>query len=71
MTPERQVSETRMAQSVQGGDERQPEDIAEMVVQAVREEHFLILPDEFHAELIRRRAQDIDAFVRARLTESP
>jgi NAD(P)-dependent dehydrogenase (short-subunit alcohol dehydrogenase family) len=32
MTPEREVSETRMAQSVQGGQEMQPEEIGELVV---------------------------------------
>src|SRR5437764_5840259 len=48
MTAEREVSETRMAQSVQGGDEMQPEEVGELVVQAVRDEQFLILPDPFH-----------------------
>jgi hypothetical protein len=36
------------------------------VVKAVQDEQFLILPDEFHADLIRRRAQDINAFVESR-----
>ena len=30
MTPEREISETRMAQSVQGGVEMQPEEIGEL-----------------------------------------
>lgn len=68
MTPERERSETRMAQSVQGGEEMQPEHVGELVVQAVQDEQFLILPDEFHTDLVRRRAQDINAFLEARFT---
>jgi NAD(P)-dependent dehydrogenase (short-subunit alcohol dehydrogenase family) len=67
MTAEREVSETRMAQSVQGGEELQPEQVGELVVQAVRDERFLILPDAFHGELVRRRAEDLNAFVEGRL----
>jgi NAD(P)-dependent dehydrogenase (short-subunit alcohol dehydrogenase family) len=67
MTPERELSETRMARSVQGGTEMEPEFIGELVARAVREEQFLILPDEFHAELVRRRSEDLNAFVQARL----
>jgi NAD(P)-dependent dehydrogenase (short-subunit alcohol dehydrogenase family) len=74
MTPEREVSETRMAQSVQGGEELEPEAVGEVVVQAVRDERFLVLPDKFHADLVRRRAQDLDAVIAGRfasLTEQP
>jgi len=67
MTPEREAAETRMAQSVQGGAEMQPEHIGELVAQAVQAETFLILPDELHAELVRRRAADLNAFVQKRL----
>jgi NAD(P)-dependent dehydrogenase (short-subunit alcohol dehydrogenase family) len=66
MTPEREASETWMARSVQGGRDLQPEEVGELVAQAVQDEQFLILPDAFHAELVRRRAADINAFVRAR-----
>jgi NAD(P)-dependent dehydrogenase (short-subunit alcohol dehydrogenase family) len=69
MTAQRELSETRMAQSVQGGQELQPEDVGELVARAVREERFLILPDEFHAELIRRRSQDLNAFMQTRFTD--
>jgi NAD(P)-dependent dehydrogenase (short-subunit alcohol dehydrogenase family) len=67
MTPERQAAETRMAQTVQGGQELEPEYVGELVAQAVENETFLILPDQIHAELLRRRARDLDAFVRSRL----
>jgi NAD(P)-dependent dehydrogenase (short-subunit alcohol dehydrogenase family) len=67
MTPEREATETRMAQTVQGGEELRPEDVGELVAQAVQDETFLILPDEIHAEMIRRRAADLNAFLRGRL----
>lgn len=66
MTPEREVSETRMAQTIQGGEELQPEFVGELVASAVEEETFLILPEEVHSELMRRRAADLNAFLRAR-----
>jgi NAD(P)-dependent dehydrogenase (short-subunit alcohol dehydrogenase family) len=66
MTPERQAAETRMAQSVQGGQEMQPEDIGELVVQAVEVEQFLILPDPSSMELVRLRAHDVNAFLATR-----
>src|SRR5205823_4518910 len=69
MTPERERSETRMAQSVQGGREMQPDDVADMVLEAIQTERFLILPEDF-ADLVRRHALDIEAFVAARLREA-
>jgi NAD(P)-dependent dehydrogenase (short-subunit alcohol dehydrogenase family) len=68
MTPEREVSETRMAQTIQGGVELEPEDVGELVADAVRDETFLVLPDadNVHAELVRRRAADLNAFLRWR-----
>jgi NAD(P)-dependent dehydrogenase (short-subunit alcohol dehydrogenase family) len=66
MTPEREASETRMAQTIQGGLERQPEDVGELVADALRDEIFLILPDGVHAELVRRRATDLNAFLDSR-----
>jgi NAD(P)-dependent dehydrogenase (short-subunit alcohol dehydrogenase family) len=66
MIPEREAAETRMAQTVQGGEELQPEQVGELVAQAVQDETFLILPDEVHAHMVRRRAADLNAFVRGR-----
>ncbi len=66
MTPARAAAETRMAQSVQGGQEMQPEQIGEQVVQAVLADQFLILPDPTSTEVIRRRAEDVNAFLAAR-----
>jgi NAD(P)-dependent dehydrogenase (short-subunit alcohol dehydrogenase family) len=68
MTPERQASETRMAQTIQGGQELQPEDVGELVAQAVENEVFLILPEEVHAELVRHRAADLNAFLNSRFS---
>jgi NAD(P)-dependent dehydrogenase (short-subunit alcohol dehydrogenase family) len=67
MTPERQLSETRMSQTVQGGREMQPEEIADLVVEAIRSEIFLILPEEANAEVVRRRAADLNGFLEQRL----
>jgi len=67
MTPEREISETRMAQTIQGGQELQPELVGELVANAIRDETFLILPEEVHAQLVRARAADINAFLTARL----
>jgi NAD(P)-dependent dehydrogenase (short-subunit alcohol dehydrogenase family) len=66
MTPARQVAETRMAQSVQGGREMQPEEIGEVVAEAVLADQFLILPDPSSAEVVQRRAQDVNAFLAQR-----
>ncbi|HLZ31046.1 MAG TPA: SDR family NAD(P)-dependent oxidoreductase [Chloroflexota bacterium] len=66
MTPEREQAETRMARAVQGGAELEPEDVGERVVAAIMAEQFLILPDEIHADLIRRRGQDLNAFLKFR-----
>jgi NAD(P)-dependent dehydrogenase (short-subunit alcohol dehydrogenase family) len=66
MTPEREKAETQMAQTLQGGDELEPELIGDLVVQAIRDRQFLIQPDPFHAELTRRHGHDINAFVEAR-----
>jgi NAD(P)-dependent dehydrogenase (short-subunit alcohol dehydrogenase family) len=67
MTPERERAETAMAQTIQGGVEMQPEEIGEYVLHAIREDQYLVLPDPFHANLVWRRGQDIDAFVAERL----
>jgi NAD(P)-dependent dehydrogenase (short-subunit alcohol dehydrogenase family) len=67
MTPEREQSESRMASSVQGGTEMEPEDIGELVAQAIEREQFLILPDTVHADLVKRRALDMNGFLEARL----
>lgn len=69
MTPEREVNETRIAQTVQGGQEVEPEFVAAEVIKAVQDERFLVLPevDNVHTALVRRRAADVNAFVRSRL----
>src|SRR5262249_11529408 len=66
MTPELEASETRMAQSVQGGEELEPEYLGELIANAVQDETFLVLPDAVHEELVRRRAADLNSFLRSR-----
>ena len=67
MTPEREVAETAAAQTVQGGIEMDPAEVATCVVEAVRAGRFLVLPDPTHEGLLRSRAADLNAFVEARL----
>jgi NAD(P)-dependent dehydrogenase (short-subunit alcohol dehydrogenase family) len=70
MTPEREIEETRVAQTIQGGEELDPERVGELVADAVQNEVFLILPEpELHGDLLRRRATDLNAFLRARLAQ--
>ncbi len=68
MTPERAASETLMAQAVQGGPEEDPDEIGEMVVRAVVANQFLILTDQVHSNLIRRRADDMNAYIERRFS---
>ena len=68
MTPAREVAETRVAQAVQGGTEVEPDVIGELVANAVHEETFLVLQDAFHAELVRRRGADLNAYMNWRLS---
>jgi NAD(P)-dependent dehydrogenase (short-subunit alcohol dehydrogenase family) len=67
MTPEREVAETAVAQTLQGNRLQQPEDVAEAVAEGVEQDRFLILPDPDQLPLIVRRAQDLDAYLDARV----
>jgi NAD(P)-dependent dehydrogenase (short-subunit alcohol dehydrogenase family) len=67
MTPERQVSETAVARTLQGGREMQPAEVAACVLDAVRSDRFFVLPDPSVEELLRTRAADPNAFLEARL----
>jgi NAD(P)-dependent dehydrogenase (short-subunit alcohol dehydrogenase family) len=67
MTPERELAETRVAQTVQGGVEMQPSEVAACVLEAVRTERFFVLPDPINEAVIKSRAADLDAFLEARL----
>ena len=68
MTPERQVSETAVARTLQGGREMQPAEVAACVLDAVRSDRFFVLPDPSVEELLRTRAADPNAFLEARLS---
>lgn len=70
MTPQRAAAETRMAQTIQGGEELDPAHVGELVREAVQKETFLILPEEhIHGELVRRRAADLNAFLASRFSD--
>jgi NAD(P)-dependent dehydrogenase (short-subunit alcohol dehydrogenase family) len=67
MTPESGAAETAVAAALQGNTLMTPDQIGEIVVEAVRQERFFILADPYHQEIIARRAQDLNAFIEARL----
>ena len=49
---------------VQAGDVLEPRDVAECVLEAIREERFLILPHPQVSEFMQRRASDHDRWLR-------
>jgi NAD(P)-dependent dehydrogenase (short-subunit alcohol dehydrogenase family) len=71
MSPERQVAETALAAAVQGGGLMTPDEIGELVVDAVRRNRFFILADPCHQPILERRARDFNAFLEARLAGPP
>src|SRR5574341_1489440 len=67
MTPERALAEaasTTVFHSVL----MTPEQIGEIVVEAVQQQRFFVLPDQHQHSIIVQRAQDMNAFLEARLT---
>ena len=71
MTPESALAETAVAAAIHS-DLMSPAQIGDIVVEAVRHERFFILPDEPQHATIVRRAQDMNAFLEARLAgDSP
>jgi NAD(P)-dependent dehydrogenase (short-subunit alcohol dehydrogenase family) len=70
MTPEREVSETAVAATVQGNRVMSPDEVGQAVVAAVRQDQFFVLPDPFHQPMLEQRARDPNAFLEARLRQS-
>ena len=70
MSPEIAQAEARV-QSVFHSVLMTPDQIGEIVVDAVRHNRFFILPDRQQQSIILRRAQDMNAFLEGRLTEYP
>jgi hypothetical protein len=48
-----------------------PDQIGEIVVEAVRQDQFFILPDRPQQSVLLKRTQDLNAFLEARLPASP
>ena len=44
-----------------------PDQIGEIVVEAVQQQRFFVLPDQNQEAIIVQRAQDMNAFIEARL----
>lgn len=71
MTAEREVAETAIAVTVQGGAVMTPEQIGALVVDGVRRNRFFILADPYHQPILERRAHDMNAFIESRLAAGP
>ncbi|MEE9149883.1 MAG: SDR family NAD(P)-dependent oxidoreductase [Candidatus Tectomicrobia bacterium] len=67
MTPEREAADAAQALTVQGSRLMTPEQVGEIVVEAVEQERFFILTESAHHETLQRRTADWDAFLAGRL----
>lgn len=67
MTPERDAAEFAQAQTVQGSTVMTPEQIGEIVVEAVQANRFFILPEPSQHDTLMRRTADWNAFIEGRL----
>jgi short-subunit dehydrogenase len=71
LTPESALAETAVAATIHS-ELMTPAQVGNIVVEAVRQERFFILPDEPQHAIIVRRAQDMNAFLEDRLAgDSP
>lgn len=70
MTPESAQAEARVAVAVHSML-MTPDQIGELVVDAVRQNRFFILPDCQQQSIVLKRAQDMNAFLEARLKGLP
>jgi NAD(P)-dependent dehydrogenase (short-subunit alcohol dehydrogenase family) len=70
MTPEHALAEAAVAARVLGQRVMTPDQVGEVVVEAVRQTRFFILADPFYQAVILDRAQDLNAFIEARLQGS-
>jgi NAD(P)-dependent dehydrogenase (short-subunit alcohol dehydrogenase family) len=70
MTPERAAAETALAATIHSVL-MTPEQIGEIVAEAILENRFFILPDQAQQALVVRRVQDPNAFLEERLARGP
>jgi NAD(P)-dependent dehydrogenase (short-subunit alcohol dehydrogenase family) len=66
MTPERELAESALAAAVHSSL-MTPDEIGEIVAEAIQTNRFFILPDRQHQPLLVKRAADFEAFLAARL----
>jgi NAD(P)-dependent dehydrogenase (short-subunit alcohol dehydrogenase family) len=69
MTPERLAADTAASVALLGPSVLHPDQVGELVAEAVEEERFLIHSDPAHAALLVQRARDVDAFLNGRLPD--
>jgi NAD(P)-dependent dehydrogenase (short-subunit alcohol dehydrogenase family) len=70
MTPEREQAEAEES-GIFHSVVMTPDQIGEVVVEAVRQEQFFILPDRPQQSVLVKRTQDLNAFLEARLSACP
>jgi NAD(P)-dependent dehydrogenase (short-subunit alcohol dehydrogenase family) len=71
MTPASLAADNAASTAILGVAPTTPDRIGQLVVDAVRENRFLILSDSHHQDLTAQRAQDLNAFLRMRLDGPP
>jgi NAD(P)-dependent dehydrogenase (short-subunit alcohol dehydrogenase family) len=71
MTPEHAMAEAAVTAKILGNTVMTPDQIGEIVVEAVRRDRFFILADPSYQLMLLSRAQDLNAFIEARLRGQP
>jgi NAD(P)-dependent dehydrogenase (short-subunit alcohol dehydrogenase family) len=71
MTPEHAMAEAAVTAKILSNMVMTPDQIGEIVVEAVRRDRFFILADPSYQPMLLSRAQDLNAFIEARLRGQP
>jgi hypothetical protein len=67
MTPEQDMAEAAVTAKILGNRVMNPAQVEEIVVEAVRRGRFFILANPCYRPMLLSRAQDLNAFIEARL----
>jgi NAD(P)-dependent dehydrogenase (short-subunit alcohol dehydrogenase family) len=71
MTPEHALAEVSLTAKILGNTVMTPDQIGEIVVEAMRQDRFFILTDPSYQPMLLSRAQDFNAFLEERLRGQP
>ncbi len=67
MTPEREIAESAMSSTMQRNLVMTPDEVADVLVEAVQQNRFFVLAEPSHHETMLRRTSDWNAFLEGRL----